>query len=200
MRAMPGILPPSRNPGGDYWCVCRNTNWLQTQKIEQEEQPNYSGPLWAPGWSPDAQRGWVCSLISVFTLCSHTQTHTDAGLERCGRSKTAPNSNIHSQGRRCWFTSKCCQLSRCAITHRQRRCRWWQPSRGWKTEGHPIPTTAASSRSCQPGHSLRPVLKIRICKCHTLGQIVPASILVWASRNPILGSYLREILKPEVIS
>lgn len=142
MRAMPGILPPSKNPGGDYWCVCRNTNWLQTQIIEQEGQPNYSGPLWAPGWSPDTQCGWVCSLISVFTLCSHTQTHADAGLERCGRSKTAPNSNIHSQGWHCWFTSKCCQLSRCAITHRQRRCRWWQPSRGWKTEGHPIPTSS----------------------------------------------------------
>lgn len=98
MRAMPRTHPPSRSLGGDYWYVCRSTNWLQTQIIKQEEQPKYSGPLWAPGWSLGTQCGRVCSLISAFTLCSHTQTHADTGLERCGRSKTATNSNSPRDG------------------------------------------------------------------------------------------------------
>lgn len=94
------------------------------------------------------QSGWVCSLISAFTLCSHTQTQLIIGLERRGRSKTATNCSIRDGAAD--LQDMLPALRTCCHSQTEKV----SLSRAWKIEGHPshpsIPTTAASSRSCQP--------------------------------------------------
>lgn len=103
-------------------------------RAEQEEQPNYSGPVWAPGWSLGTSGAAFAPWFQPL-LCSHTQTHTGTGLERWGEGREQQTAT--HQGWGCWSRNKCCQLSRHAVTHRQRL-------KDWGT------SNCHHSRSCQP--------------------------------------------------
>lgn len=173
--------------------------WLQKHKVtpgsnnKAGRAPKILRPRVSTWLVTGAQWGWVCSLVSAFNLCS--QTHTDTGLKRCGRSKRTTNCNTPGMGLLVWkqvlpAVKTCCHSQTEEVSLRAAE----QRLRGWETSN----CHHSSLQQVLPahGHSSRPVLKKSFCKCHTLGKIVPPSILVWEPRNPGLGSYLRDI-KPE---